>query len=190
MVVASLSGNIEPLFTGWELVGLSSALLVAYFQERAAPARNGLWVWTVYRVSDAALLLAAVVMHHMTGQGDFDQLLGVARSSPWPEGHVSVEGAPLLAVGLLLLLAAAGKPRWRTLELVRAPSLLQDSHTLENAIGQRLQAAAPWDSLASGGFRAWLYRLSLERGYLDAFLADYVVGPFCRVFRWCDSLER
>ena len=35
MVVASLR-TIETLFTGWELVGLSSALLVAFFQERRA----------------------------------------------------------------------------------------------------------------------------------------------------------
>ena len=41
MVVASLAGTIETLFTGWELVGLSSALLVAFFQERPAPSRNG-----------------------------------------------------------------------------------------------------------------------------------------------------
>ena len=34
MVVTSLAGTIETLFTGWELVGLSSALLVAFFQER------------------------------------------------------------------------------------------------------------------------------------------------------------
>ena len=76
MVVTSLAGTIETLFAGWELVGLSSALLVAFFQERQAPARNGLWVWTIYRVSDAALLLAAVVMHHLRGEGDFDKLLG------------------------------------------------------------------------------------------------------------------
>src|SRR5262249_33932794 len=34
MVLTSLAGTIETLFAGWELVGLSSALLVAYFQER------------------------------------------------------------------------------------------------------------------------------------------------------------
>src|SRR5262249_9844789 len=73
MVVASLAGTIETLFAGWELVGLSSALLVAFFQERPSPARNGLRVWIVYRVSDAALLLAAVVLHHMAGRGDFAQ---------------------------------------------------------------------------------------------------------------------
>jgi NAD(P)H-quinone oxidoreductase subunit 5 len=300
MVMASLAGTIETLFTGWELVGLSSALLVAFFQERPAPPRNGLWVWVVYRVSDAALLLAAVVMHHMTGQGDFDRLLGVAPNNSWPEGHAAVSAGQALAVGLLLLIAAAGKsglvpfsgwlPRamegptpssaifygslavhlgaflllrvspllecsvtlcvlivvlglctsvyaylagsvqtdikaalafaslvqvglivaeiglglryiplihllghacLRTLQFVRAPTLLHDYHTLENAIGDHLpQRAAPWERLATGGVRSWLYRFALERGYLDAFLADYVVGPFVRVLRGCDALER
>lgn len=106
MVLAGLAGTIETLFAGWELVGLSSALLVAYFQERPAPARNGLRVWVVYRVSDAALLLAAIVMHHLRGEGDFDMLLG---GGPWPEGHAAVTPGQALAVGLLLLLAAAGK---------------------------------------------------------------------------------
>src|SRR4029453_10228892 len=49
MVVTSLAGTIETLFAGWELVGLSSALLGAFFHERSAPVRNGLRVWVVYR---------------------------------------------------------------------------------------------------------------------------------------------
>src|SRR5262245_30788432 len=106
MVVASLAGTIETLFAGWELVGLSSALLVAFFQERPAPARNGFRVWIVYRVSDAALLLAAVVMHHMTGEGDLARLLG---QGPWPEGQASLTTQQALAVGFLLVIAAAGK---------------------------------------------------------------------------------
>src|SRR5262245_32471930 len=106
MVLTSLAGTIETLFAGWELVGLSSALLVAFFQDRPAPVRNGLWVWVVYRISDAALVLAAVVMHHLQGAGDFDQLLG---PGTWPEGHAAIAGGPALLVGLLLLVAAAGK---------------------------------------------------------------------------------
>ena len=39
MEITSLAGTIETLFAGWELVGLSSALLVAFFHER--PARPG-----------------------------------------------------------------------------------------------------------------------------------------------------
>src|SRR5439155_14901071 len=73
MILTSLAGTIETLFAGWELAGLSSALLVAYFQERPPPVRNGLRVWVVYPVSDAALLLAAIVLHHLHGEGDFDK---------------------------------------------------------------------------------------------------------------------
>jgi len=108
MVTASLADTIETLFMGWELVGLSSVLLIAYFQERPAPVRNGLRVWVVYRVSDAALLLAAVVLHHMSGEGDFDKLMG---TRSWPYGHTDPAATPaqINVVGFLLLLAAAGK---------------------------------------------------------------------------------
>lgn len=107
MVLTSLAGTIETLFAGWELVGISSALLVAFFHERAAPVANGLRVWTVYRISDAALLLAAIVMHHLRGAGDFDVLLGA--TPPWPDSHCDLTSQQALAVGLLLLVAAAGK---------------------------------------------------------------------------------
>jgi NAD(P)H-quinone oxidoreductase subunit 5 len=105
MVVASLAGTIETLFTGWELVGLSSTLLVAYYHERPAPVRNGLRVWCVYRVSDAALLIAAVALHHLRGEGDFSLLAGQG----WPYGQAGLTGNEALFIGLLLLLAAAGK---------------------------------------------------------------------------------
>ncbi len=301
MVLTSLSGTIETLFAGWELVGLASALLVAFFQERPAPARNGLWVWVIYRVSDAALLLAAVVMHHMVGEGDLSRLFGASDAEhSWPYGQASVTSGQALIVGLLLLVAAAGKsglvpfsgwlPRamegptpssavfygalsvhlgaflllrvsplldaslilsvivvvlglstalcaylagsvqtdiksalsyaslsqvglivaeiglgfryitlihllghacLRTLQFVRAPTLLHDYHTLENAIGEHLpQAGTPWGRLSDEPVRAWLYRLALERCYFDAFLANYIVAPFVRLFRWCDALER
>ncbi len=296
MVVTSLAGTIETLFAGWELVGLSSALLVAFFQERPAPSRNALWVWVIYRISDAALLLAAVVMHHLRGEGDFDQLLGTGL---WPEIVPSLTGHQAFVVGLLVLLAAMGKsalvpftgwlPRamegptpssavfygalsvhlgaflllrvsplldaspllsglvaavgvatavfaylaasvqtdikstlafasvtqvgiivteiglgfryvalvhilghacLRTLQFVRAPSLLQDYHSMENAIGGHLpEGVSPW-SRSTHPARDWLYRFALERGYLDALLRDYVAVPFVRLFRWFDDLER
>ena len=297
MEVTALAGTIETLFTGWELVGLSSALLVAFYQERPAPARNGLWVWIIYRVSDASLLLASVVAHQLRGEGDFDKLLG---PGPWPDEISAVTTGQALVVGLLLVSAASGKsalvpfsgwlPRamegptpssavfygalsvhlgaflllrvsplldisvvlcavivvlglttavfaylvgivqtdikaalsfaslsqvgiivaeiglgfryvalvhllghacLRTLQFVRAPSLLHDYHTIENAIGRHLpRAGTLWDRWPRGRDLGWLYRLSLERGYLDRALIQYVVAPFVRAFRWCDALER
>jgi NAD(P)H-quinone oxidoreductase subunit 5 len=115
MIITSLAGTIETLFTGWELVGLSSALLVAFFQERKGPVENGLRVWAVYRVSDAALLLASVVMHHAVTlhhehpHGDFEKLLGAGQGLSWPAGQVDLPAQTMLVIGFLLLIAAAGK---------------------------------------------------------------------------------
>ena len=36
MLLVALAGNVAVLFIGWEFVGLSSALLVAFFHERPA----------------------------------------------------------------------------------------------------------------------------------------------------------
>jgi NAD(P)H-quinone oxidoreductase subunit 5 len=242
----------------------------------------------VYRVSDAALLLAAIVMHHLKGEGDFNKLLG----GPWPEGHSEATLSGAVVVGCLILFAAMGKsalvpfsgwlPRamegptpssaifygalsvhlgaylllrfsplletsvWlsgavvaiglltaiyayiigsvqsdiksalsfaslvqvglivaeiglgfryialvhllgnaclRTLQFLRAPTLLHDYHLLENAIGDHL----PHES---GSLAPRVYRFALERGYLDAFLTEYFVHPLLRFFRWADRLER
>ncbi|MCR9120323.1 MAG: oxidoreductase, partial [bacterium] len=53
-----------------------------------------------------AFLIAALTMHHLTGAGDFDGLMG---ADPWPGGVAAIGSWSALAVGLLLLLAAAGK---------------------------------------------------------------------------------
>jgi NAD(P)H-quinone oxidoreductase subunit 5 len=106
MVVSALAGTIETLFLGWELVGLSSALLIAYFQNRPIPVRNGLHVWVVYRIADAAFLAAALTLHHLTGAGDFAGMMG---NGVWPNSIANIDGTSALLVGLLLLVAAAGK---------------------------------------------------------------------------------
>jgi NAD(P)H-quinone oxidoreductase subunit 5 len=79
----------------------------------------------------------------------------------------------------------------RTLQFIRAPTLLHDYHTLENAIGEHLpRPVSPLKRLAPERFRLWLYRLALERGYLDTMLTAYVATPFVRILRRCDALER
>ena len=296
MVVASLAGTIETLFAGWELVGLSSALLVSFFHERSAPVRNGLRVWIIYRISDAALVLAAVLIHRAVGSGDFERLIG---PQPWPDGEAMVSTGEILVIGLLLILAAACKsalipfsgwlPRamegptpssavfygalsvhlgaylllrvgplldaspalstilvvlglatalyayvtasvqtdiksalsfaslaqvgiiiaeigigWRfiplihilghaflrTLQFLRAPTLLQDYRHLENAIGERLPRGEGIGSrVIAPRLRTWLYRFALERGYVEPLLAEYVAKPFVNLFRWFDRFE-
>ncbi|TWT97958.1 NADH-quinone oxidoreductase subunit 12 [Botrimarina colliarenosi] len=302
MVMAALAGTVETLFFGWELVGLSSALLVGYFHDRPAPVRNAQRVWSVYRFADAAFLVAAVAMHQCAGGGDFSAMMG---EGAWPYGHASIEPGAALAIGLLLLTAAAGKSgllpfsEWvpramegptpssaifygalsvhlgaylllrvspllesshllqvavvtlglasavygavvaraqtdiktaiafasvtqvglitaeiglglrylalvhlvghaclRTLQLLRAPSLLDDRRTIEDALGGRLVNQV--DATELSPFRRWLYRFSLNRGSLDAWIDRLVVNPFISLFatardaeeRWLDCLRR
>ena len=296
MVTAALSDTVETLFAGWEMVGLSSVLLIAFFQERPSPPRNGLRVWIVYRVCDAALMFAAILMHEINGAGDFDHLVG---TQAWPKHDPLLIGPHFALLGLLFVIAAAGKsalvpfsgwlPRamegptpssavfygalsvhlgvflllrvspvldsapWlsvlvitlglvtsafaylagrvqadiksalafasltqvgiiiaeigfgfrylalihlmghaclRTLQFLRAPSLLHDHHQLENAIGSRPRAeGVMWEQRLPAGLQRWLFRFSLERGFLDAMLDRFVARPFVAFFRKLDAID-
>lgn len=296
MVVAALAGTIETLFFGWELVGLSSALLVAFFHERPAPVLNAQRIWSVYRISDAAFLLAALALHHTYGEGDFHIFLG---SGPWPEGQSALNSSQAFWIGLLLLIAAAGKsallpfsgwlPRamegptpssavfygalsvhlgaylllrvspvlekspllcaivvaiglataafaalvgrvqsdtkgalafaslgqvglitaeiglglryiplihimghacLRTLQLLRAPSVLQDHRLIENAVGAHLGQPVGIERWLPPRYSRSIYLWALERGQLDSLLDHFVARPFLAFFRWCDRMER
>lgn len=57
-----LGGNLEVLFVGWEMIGLSSALLISFFYDRRSTSENSLKAFWAYRVSDTALLLAAILL--------------------------------------------------------------------------------------------------------------------------------
>ena len=71
-----------------------------------------------------------------------------------------------------------------------APSLLHDHHQLENAIGSRpREEGVMWEQRLSPKMQLWLYRFSLERGYLDTLLEKFVARPFVALFRGLDELE-
>ncbi len=50
---------------------------------------------------------------------------------------------------------------------------------LENAIGSHLtHGPSLWDRIVPDRTRVWLYRFSMERGFLDAIIDEYIVRPF------------
>jgi NAD(P)H-quinone oxidoreductase subunit 5 len=104
MLLVALAGNVEVLFIGWECVGLSSALLVGFFHERPAPVSNALRVFAVYRISDAAMLSAAVLLHHVAGTDSLSVLFGASTSAT-----TGLTGANATIIAVLLILAVAGK---------------------------------------------------------------------------------
>jgi NADH-quinone oxidoreductase subunit L len=92
-----LAGNFEVLFMGWELIGISSVLLIAFYRDRFLPSRNALKVFSVYRIADAFLLAAIWYAHHL-----FEKSVGFSELSSLATQH----GNDIVILGLLLLMVA------------------------------------------------------------------------------------
>jgi NAD(P)H-quinone oxidoreductase subunit 5 len=104
MLLVALAGNVEVLFIGWEFVGLSSALLVGFFHERPATVSNALRVFSVYRISDAAMLSAAVLLRHVAGTDSLSLLFGSTRAAA-----ADLTGTSATFIAILLIVAVAAK---------------------------------------------------------------------------------
>jgi NADH:ubiquinone oxidoreductase subunit 5 (subunit L)/multisubunit Na+/H+ antiporter MnhA subunit len=278
-LLAFSAGSFDLLVGGWEIVGITSVLLIAFFQQRPAPVENALRVYAVYRACDIGLLVGVFAMHHWAGSAYF------------AHGLPDLGGTQATIVGLLLLLAAAGKaaqvpfsgwlPRamegptpssaifygaisihagaylllriqpllarstlasllviaiglatavhgtitgrasadaktslayasltqvgvvfveiglgWkfiaivhimghatvRTLQFLRAPSMLHDDHQMHSAIGGEFSPTGKFlEDLFPERVQLWLYRWALDRGHLDTILESLVVHPLMRL---------
>jgi NADH:ubiquinone oxidoreductase subunit 5 (subunit L)/multisubunit Na+/H+ antiporter MnhA subunit len=95
------SGNFETLFVGWEFIGLSSFLLIAFYRNRYLPVKNAFKVLSNYRLSDLALILAMWMMHHLTHQNISFSQLEEARAMAVQNDH------PGMAVFIVLMVILA-----------------------------------------------------------------------------------
>jgi NADH:ubiquinone oxidoreductase subunit 5 (subunit L)/multisubunit Na+/H+ antiporter MnhA subunit len=101
-----LSGNFETLFVGWEILGISSFLLIAFYRKRYLPVKNALKVFTIYRIGDVGILLAMWMSHHLWHENITFQKLanyGVV------EEHLLTHSAMGVFISLMILVAAAAK---------------------------------------------------------------------------------
>jgi NADH-quinone oxidoreductase subunit L len=101
--IVVLAGGLDLLFFGWELVGLTSALLIAFFHERQKPVEHGLRAFVTYRVCDVGLLAATVLMHHALGSAAF-----VAHGGE-PFAALAVPAHTTTAIAFLLVWASIGE---------------------------------------------------------------------------------
>lgn len=62
--MAVLSGNFETLLLGWEVLGLSSFMLVAFYRDRYLPVKHAVRIFSIFRIGDVGLLLALWASHH------------------------------------------------------------------------------------------------------------------------------
>jgi NADH-quinone oxidoreductase subunit L len=104
--IVILSGSIDILFAGWEIVGMSSFLLIAFYRHRVQPVRNSLRAYTVYRFCDIGLLLGSWMSHLLFHESQhFSQLANLFEHASFPPaGYGS-----LLLLSSLIIIAACGK---------------------------------------------------------------------------------
>lgn len=85
-----LSGNFETLFIGWEIKGVCSFLLIAFYRNRYLPVKNAFKAISYYRTSDIALMLCMWMMHHLTHQNITFNKLTEAKQVALDTGNTSM----------------------------------------------------------------------------------------------------
>lgn len=292
----ALAGTINLMLVGWELVGLSSVLLIAFYNERVQPLYNGLRAYCTYRVCDIGLILVVIiynqVLHNSTFLYDESGYWGVfpvpadpavqfalaislliavmgksalfplggwlprAMEGPTPSsaifyGAISIHIGPILLlrsislleaspafsnciivvgvvtalyatlicrvqsdikntlayasmtqVGLIIaeigfglyLLALAhciGHAIYRTLQILQSPNIIQNHEKLEREVGQALPYTGSfYQRVVPAALQSWLYRYSLERGYIDSIFTGIILAPLLRLFLFFDNIEQ
>jgi len=101
-----LSGNFETLFLGWEMLGISSFLLIAFYRNRYIPVRNAVKVFSIYRIGDIGIILAMWASHHFWHENiAFIKF----NNSELVSAQMSQHGGVGLMIAIGLLIAAAAK---------------------------------------------------------------------------------
>ncbi len=275
-LIAFAAGSFDLLVAGWEIVGVTSVLLIGFFHHRPSPVENGIRVFIVYRACDIGLLAAVFAAYHWAGttlfqdlprlnpaqsavvsllllvaaagkavQVPFSEWLPRAMEGPTPSsaifyGAISIHAGAYLMLRVMPLLADSrlasvlviaigsltaiygtvvgrasadaktslayasltqvgvvfveigagwstvavchilGHATVRTLQFLRAPSMLHDFHQMHSATGGEMAATGRLEDLLPEPARLWLYRWAMDRGHLDTILERVVVLPLVR----------
>jgi NADH-quinone oxidoreductase subunit L len=104
--IVIFSGNLETLFIGWEILGISSFLLIAFYRDRYLPVKNAVKVFSIYRIGDVGIILAMWLSHHFWHENiSFFKLNNYELVHDQLAEH-SLTG---LAISMLIFISAAAK---------------------------------------------------------------------------------
>ncbi len=101
-----VSGNFETLFIGWEILGISSFLLIAFYRDRYLPVKNAVKVFSIYRIGDVGIILAMWLSHHL-----FHENITFQKINDDVLAHENILNHSFIGVVIasLILLSAAAK---------------------------------------------------------------------------------
>jgi len=104
--VIIFAGNLETLFVGWEILGISSFLLIAFYRDRYLPVKNAVKVFSIYRMGDLGLILAMWMTHHL-----FHENITFVKLSNYElvHSHLAEHTWFGVFISLMILITAAAK---------------------------------------------------------------------------------
>lgn len=104
--ITIFSGNFETLFIGWEILGISSFLLIAFYRNRFLPVKNAIKVFSVYRLGDIGLILTMWMSHHLWHENiSFMKL----NNYELVHEHLNAHSYVGIFISIMILIAAAAK---------------------------------------------------------------------------------
>jgi len=118
------------------------------------------------------------------------------------DAKTSLAYATLTQVGLVFIEIGLGW-RWiavahilgnatvRTMQYLRAPSMLHDYHRMRSAIGGELSPTGKQiEELLPERVKLWLYRWAFDRGHLDTILDRWVIDRLLHVSSYLAKVDR
>ena len=109
MLLLVLASSYLVVFGAWELVGLSSYLLIGFWYTRREPALASKKAFLVNRVADHGFLIGIIGVFLITGTMDFFESFVAWNASAIDPTIAPVDPAIEIIVALLLFVGAAGK---------------------------------------------------------------------------------
>jgi len=100
-----VTNNLLMMYASWELVGLSSYLLIGFWYEKPKPAYAGTKAFLVNRVGDIGMWIGILVIFAGYGTFRFDEIFAAISLGQLP----FASDAWLTAAGILIFLGAVGK---------------------------------------------------------------------------------
>ncbi len=105
MDILSLAGNMDLFFAGWEVVGFSSFLLIAFYRSHSRSVNNAWRIYNLYRICDLGILIGAVLGHVLWHEAT---RFGSLASIP-SEAFSSTHQTSLTVLYMCIVFASLGK---------------------------------------------------------------------------------
>lgn len=101
----SIAGHLDLFFAGWEIVGMSSFLLISFYRSHIRSVNNAWRIYSIYRICDIGLLSSAVLGHVMWKEATTFSILNEMSAHQVQEYH----SLAFLIFSLCVVIASLGK---------------------------------------------------------------------------------